>query len=73
MSANIASTTSSVYSLLKILLQHSQVMHRLQQDFDFITNSSRHPNLSDRENMPYTMTVINELLRYTSVAPMTPR
>lgn len=65
----ISTTTSSAYALLNILLHYPDVKHRLQQEVDRVTeNSSRRPTLADKDNMPYTMAVIYELLRYTSIA-----
>ena len=70
----ITTTTSSAYALLNILLHYPQVMTGLQQEVDRVTNnSSRCPTLTDKDDMPYTMAVVYELLRYTSIVPMVGR
>ena len=68
----VQTTTSSAYSLLNILLHHPEVARRLQQEVDEIIGR-RPVRLSDREHMPYTQATIYELLRYTTVVPITRR
>ena len=69
----ISTTASSVYALLNILLHHTKVMLNLQKEVDSVTNLSRRPTLADKDKMPYTMATIYELLRYTSVVPLSSR
>ena len=64
-----ATTLSSAYALLNILLHYPHVITKLQEEVDRVTHSSRRPTLADKDDMPYTMAVIYELLRYTSIAP----
>ena len=71
--AGITTTTTSAYALLNILLHNPQVVINLQHEIDKVTNSSRRPTISDKENMPYTMAVIYELMRYISIAPLSGR
>ena len=71
--AGITTTSASAYALLNILLHHPQVLLKLQHEVDNVTDLSRRPTLADKDKMPYTMAVIYELLRYTSIAPISSR
>ena len=69
---SIATTTSSAYSLLNILLHYRHIYQRLQQEVDQLIGSDRKPCIADRDQMPFTNAVILELLRYTSMVPSFP-
>jgi cytochrome P450 len=76
LAGSVATTSSSAYVLLNILLHHPHVLHRLQQEVDRVladtpddTSSTSGRLVSHRQRMPYTNSVLLELLRYTSVVP----
>ena len=66
----ITTSAFSAYSLLNLFLHYPQVLEKLQIEVDTVVGSSRRPNLTDKESMPYTMAVVYELLRYNSLVPV---
>lgn len=49
---------------------HQDVQKNVQKEIDEIIGSERRPTYADRALMPYTLAVINESLRYTSMIPI---
>jgi cytochrome P450 len=54
------------------LNQHPEVLSRLQQELDSVLQG-RSPGLSDLPNLPYTIAVIEETLRFYPPVPLTAR
>ena len=70
--ASIATTSNFAYALPNILLHNQHVLHRLQQEADDVLGSDRQPSIFDRDQMPYSVATIYELLRYASLVPTFP-
>ena len=65
-----AETTSTVmnWSML-LLIKYPDVQKRVQEELDSVCGTERLPSLKDRQHLHYTDAVINEILRYTCIAP----
>ncbi|KAL4890650.1 cytochrome P450 [Aspergillus ambiguus] len=63
-------TTSAVMQIFILaLLTYPHFISRAQQEIDGVIGPDRLPTLSDRENLPYTAAVVEETLRWRSMAP----
>ncbi|KAF5321938.1 hypothetical protein D9619_001235 [Psilocybe cf. subviscida] len=52
------------------LLSHPDMMEKIQDEIDLVTNGSRLPEFSDEENVPYLKAFIKEALRFWSFVPL---
>ena len=52
------------------MLQHPDVLEKVQQEMDTVVGSSRLPTWSDRESLPYLDAVISECLRWGTPVPL---
>jgi cytochrome P450 len=52
------------------LSKYLSVQEKLQKELDEVIGVSRLPNLADRIQLPYTQSVIHEILRFSSLAPL---
>ena len=57
-----------LYALLAILTAKPAIQTRMQEELDNVLGG-RHPTIKDKESMPYTQAVFEEVLRY--VVPVT--
>ncbi len=70
----VATSSVSFYCLLNILAHRKDVQEKLWKEIQAIDpNPEERIKLDDRSRMPYSRSVIFELLRYHSITPMTPR
>ncbi|ELT94196.1 hypothetical protein CAPTEDRAFT_199515 [Capitella teleta] len=69
--AGTSTTSNSLYLFLNIISRHQEVQMKLQEEVDRIVGSGRTVSLTDREDMPYTQATLLELLRYSSLVPLT--
>jgi len=67
--AGTDTTTSTLDWSILFLCKYPHVQKRLQQEIAPITGNSRSISLSDRPNMPYTLSLIDEILRFSSIVP----
>ncbi|EEC06335.1 cytochrome P450, putative [Ixodes scapularis] len=61
---------SMLWHLLNCARDPEGVQRKLQQEVDEVVGRVRAPEWEDRKNMPYTMAVIWEMLRWRTVAPL---
>merc|ERR1719228_909536 len=65
-------TTSSVLTFaFNYLIRYPEIQRKVQQEIDTVIGS-RTPLIEDRPNMPYTDTVIHEVLRHACIVYTTP-
>ena len=65
--ASIATTSNFSYALPNILLHNKNVLQRVQQEVDQVIGAERQPSIFDRDQMPYSVATVYELLRYASL------
>ena len=68
--AGTFTSSSSYYSFLNLMIWYPQVQRKLQEEVDRLVGPNRKVTLNDRQNMPYTQATVLELLRYTSIVPL---
>ncbi|GLV43687.1 Cytochrome P450 304a1 [Carabus blaptoides fortunei] len=66
----LAVTTTTVVQLIYSLLHHPECQDKLLQEIDEVVGRGRLPILDDRQNMPYTESVIREVLRKETLLPL---
>lgn len=49
---------------------HPEVQQRAQAEIDRVVGKGRLPNINDQKDLPYTMAVIKETLRWAPVLPL---
>ncbi|PIK35767.1 hypothetical protein BSL78_27402 [Apostichopus japonicus] len=69
-SAGLVSTALMLTWTLLLVISNPEVKKRLAEEIASTVGFDRHPQLSDRDNMPYAKAVIQEALRFVSVAPI---
>ena len=70
--ASIITTSNFSYVLPNILAHHQDKLQLLQQEVDRVVGRDRPPSIFDRDQMPYSVATIYELLRYASLLPTLP-
>ena len=70
--ASINSTSNFAYALLNILLHNQHVVRRLQREVNGVLGLDQQPSIYDRDQMPYSVATVCELLRYSSLIPTFP-
>ena len=69
--ASSETTTVALVDAFALLLVHSLVAKKIQEEVDRTVGSARLPQFSDKKDMPYTMATVYEVLRYTTaIAPL---
>jgi cytochrome P450 len=67
--AGVLTTTMTLHALILQVLHHPEVKEKLRREIDEVVGN-RTVSLNDRNNMPYTNAVINELQRLMPAAPI---
>ncbi|ELU15041.1 hypothetical protein CAPTEDRAFT_151692 [Capitella teleta] len=67
--AGIVTTSSSLYALLNIMLHYPHIQDKVRDEIQEVIGD-RPVHMSDQNNMPYTQATLLELLRYTSITPL---
>ena len=65
----VSTTFSTLYSLLGILVNHPSVQDQAYSEIVQVIGK-RHPNIEDRQNMPFVEAIILEAHRYLSFLPV---
>ena len=64
-------TSTSLRWALFLLAKNQKVQQLVQEEIDHVIGD-REPNWVDRTQMPYTESVLNEILRFAAIVPLTP-
>ena len=64
-------TSTSLRWALFLLAKNKKVQQLVQEEIDCVIGD-REPNSADKTQMPYTESVLNEVLRFAAIVPMTP-
>lgn len=68
--AGADTTVSTMTSFFLAMSISPEVQIRAQEEIDRVVGTARLPTFSDRENLPYVEAIINEILRWLPVAPL---
>uniref|UniRef100_A0A671P467 Cytochrome P450, family 17, subfamily A, polypeptide 1 n=1 Tax=Sinocyclocheilus anshuiensis TaxID=1608454 RepID=A0A671P467_9TELE len=68
--AGVETTTTVLKWSIAYLVHNPPVQRKIQQELDNKTGKDRHPQLSDRGNLPYLEATIREVLRIRPVSPL---
>lgn len=68
--AGTESTSNTMNWLFLFLSTNLDKQEKLLHEIDTVIGPSRVPALADRDSMPYTEAVIQEVVRYSSIAPI---
>ncbi|KAM8952636.1 cytochrome P450 2A6-like [Pelodytes ibericus] len=63
-------TTTVLKHGFLILIKYPEIQAKVHKEIDKFIGRERAPNCSDRSQMPYTESVINEILRFCDLVPM---
>lgn len=68
--AGADTTVSSLTSFVLAMLMFPQVQRKAQEEIDCVIEDGRLPQFQDRINLPYTNSIVSEVLRWAPVGPM---
>ncbi|CAG7785858.1 unnamed protein product [Allacma fusca] len=68
--ASSDTTSASLEFSMLYMAKYPNVQKRIQEEISKVVPILSEPSLHDRENMPYTEAVVNEILRFSTVVPM---
>ncbi|GLV43688.1 Cytochrome P450 304a1 [Carabus blaptoides fortunei] len=66
----VTAVTAVTVQLIYSLLHHPECRHKMQKEIDEVVGRGRLPTLDDRQYMPYTESVIREVLRKETLVPL---
>ncbi|KAJ4128066.1 hypothetical protein NW768_008350 [Fusarium equiseti] len=70
MNAGTDTTGATLLSFFAAMVIYPDVQKRAQEEIDRVVGNSRLPSFSDKANLPYINTIIQEALRWHTLAPM---
>ncbi|XP_054839888.1 steroid 17-alpha-hydroxylase/17,20 lyase [Eublepharis macularius] len=68
--AGVETTTTVLKWSLLYLLHNPEVQQKIQEELDQEVGFNRHPQLNDRQHLPYLEATISEVLRIRPVSPL---
>nr|UJQ69847.1 cytochrome P450 18a1 [Diamesa zernyi] len=68
--AGFATITLTTKWAIMLLAKHPEIQAKMQEELDQVVGKERMPFLDDMKNLPYSMAVVYEVYRYSSVAFM---
>lgn len=68
--AGTETTSNTLVFGLIYMLNYPRVAEKVREELEVVVGGSNLPKLGDRSQLPYTMCVINEILRLSTVAPL---
>ncbi|XP_030290311.1 cytochrome P450 2J6-like [Sparus aurata] len=68
--AGTETTTTTLRWGLLYMIYYPHIQERVQAEIDTVIGSSRQPSLTDRDDMPYTNSVIHEIQRMGNIVPL---
>ncbi|CDO68382.1 hypothetical protein BN946_scf184815.g29 [Trametes cinnabarina] len=67
--AGVGTTVISIEIFLLAMLHHPEIQKKAQEEVDRVVGTSRLPEYSDMESLPYVAALIKEVARWRPVAP----
>ncbi|KAJ8045775.1 Steroid 17-alpha-hydroxylase/17,20 lyase [Holothuria leucospilota] len=68
-----AGTDTSIFTMhwsVGLLVQYPEVQAKVAAEVDKVVGRDRLPSLSDRDNLPYTTATLYEVMRYSTIVPL---
>ncbi|KAJ8036768.1 Cytochrome P450 1A1 [Holothuria leucospilota] len=68
-----AGTDTSIFTMtwaVNLLVQYPEIQAKVAAEVDKVVGRDRLPSLADRENLPYTTATLYEIMRYSSIVPL---
>ncbi|EME78837.1 uncharacterized protein MYCFIDRAFT_190975 [Pseudocercospora fijiensis CIRAD86] len=62
-------TVASIMTFFLTMIKYPEFRNKAQAEIDHVVGQDRLPELSDRENLPYTEAVIKEIFRWHTIVP----
>ncbi|VDB91739.1 unnamed protein product [Peniophora sp. CBMAI 1063] len=64
--AGSETTSSALKWCLRVMISHPDIQKRVQAELDSVIGRERLPTVADRPNLPYTVAVLREVMRWRS-------